>query len=959
MALANRMSSLVLLLAALAFSTARAQTGALTGRVSNAEGGKPLAGAAIRVLLPNGAAIASAATRADGSYRLQQIPPGTYLVKVMAVGFSAKEFPGVTIGAGAAVTRDAALEAQPLRLEEVKVTVVSRGPEKKTDAPAPVFAITRTEVEERPALTVVEHLKSIPGVDISQGGLVQSNLVARGFNNIFSGALLTLIDYRAAAVPSLRVNVPTFFPVSNDDIETVEFVLGPGAALYGPNASNGVLNIVTRSPFSSTGTTLSFEAGARAGSSYTSGATAFRDSGAGLWRVSGRHAMRLGSKVALKLSGSYLKGTEWRERDPDEATDLDTQHSELGIPAGQCNSRTGCRDFNLEQWAGDARVDVRPDPKTEIIGDLGMTDALSLIEYTGLGAAQARGWKYTSGQLRFRHQRLFVQAFGNFSGAGLESGGSPPRARAYFLRTGNSIVDQSRVWSAQFQHGFDLFRVRTSVLYGADYTRTDARTGGTINGSNENDDTIEEVGGYLHSVTHLTPRLEAVAALRVDKHNRIASAVWSPRVALVFKPSEKQAFRITFNRAFSTPTNNDLFLDLLGERITLDATSGIGYDVRALGVPSKGGFQFRVNGGCPGGVDGLCMRTPFNPAAGVLPANAALLWSAAVAAVCAGTAIPGEVCQATSGAPAPTSVGTQLRLLNPTTHQFVDLSPDLVTDIAPIKPTISSEIEIGYKALVGRKFQVSVDAWYEHKEDVGGPFVVGSPSVFLDRNTTIAYLTDVYTQAGIPDPAQVAAQVGTAMAGLSAATSLETIGVPLGTVVPTNTPLTARPDLFLSYRNFGTLNLWGADLALDYVVNTHLALSGSYSFVNRDFFPRAEVNGPIAVALNASKSKGSLTAAWRDDPRGWAAELRFRAVKGFPVNSGVYLSAPDPNDPNKLIPTDSYGVFDVQGTWRPPVGARNMLISANVQNLLNQRYATFVGVPKLGRLLVTKLSYTF
>ncbi|HEV8611868.1 MAG TPA: TonB-dependent receptor, partial [Gemmatimonadales bacterium] len=634
MALATRLSPLALLLAVLAVPNAPAQSGALTGRVSNADGGKPLAGATVKVLLPNGAVVASATTRANGSYRVQQIPAGTYLVKVLAVGFSPQDFPGVTIGAGggATATRDAALEVQPIRLEEISVTVVSRGAEKRTDAPASVFAITRTEVEERPALTVTDHLKSIPGVDISQGGLVQSNVVARGFNNIFSGALLTLIDYRAAAVPSLRVNVPTFFPVTNDDIETIELVLGPGAALYGPNASNGVLNILTRSPFSSTGTTLSVEAGARAGSSYTSGGTGYRDSGAGLWRVSERHAMRVGSKVALKLSRSYLKGTEWRERDSAELADLDARHPELGIPAGKCNAQTGCRDFNLEQWGGEARVDVRPDPNTEIIGNLGLTDAVSLIEYTGIGAVQARGWKYTC-QLRFRHQRLFVQAFGNFSGAGLDHSGSAPRARAYRLRNGLPIVDQSRVWSAQFQHGFDLLRAKTTVLYGAEYTKTDARTGGTINGLNEDDDTIEEVGGYLHSATQLTSRLEAVAALRVDKHNRLASAVWSPRVALVFKPREGQAFRVTFNRAFSTPTNNDLFVDILADRISLGET--IGYDVRALGVPSQGGFQFRVNGGCAGGVDGLCMRTPFDPTAGVLPANAALLWSAAVAAVCA------------------------------------------------------------------------------------------------------------------------------------------------------------------------------------------------------------------------------------------------------------------------------------------------------------------------------------
>lgn len=954
MAHACRTSSLSVALALVMAVPGLAQSGTLTGKVTNAAGGKPLGGAAVRVLLPNGAAIATATTRSDGSYRVAEVAPGTYLVRIAFVAFAPKEFPDTRVQPGATTTLDATLEVQPLRLEDVSVTVVSREPEKRTEAPAAVFAITRTEIEERPALTVADHLKSLPGVDISQGGLVQSNVVARGFNNIFSGALLTLIDYRYAAVPSLRVNVPTFFSVTNEDIDRVEFVLGPGAALYGPNASNGVLNIVTRSPFTSTGTTLSFEGGARAGSKYSAGATSLSDGGAGLWRFTGRHAMRLGTKVAFKVSASYLKGTEWRERDPAEPADLDTRRPELGIPAGQCNAQTGCRDFNLEQWGGEARVDVRPDANTEIIGDFGLTDAKSLIEYTGIGAAQARGWKYESAQLRFRYKRFFVQGFGNFSGAGLDSGRTPPRARAFLLRDGSPIVDQSRVWSGQFQHGFDLFDQRETILYGGDYIKTDARTGGTINGRNEDDDTIKEYGVYVHSVTHLNPKLDLVAAIRFDKASVLESAVWSPRAGIVFKPSEDQAFRVTFNRAFSTPSNNNLFLDIVAGRIPLSAT--IGYNVRALGVP-KAGFKFRVDGGCPGGEGNLCARTPFNEAAGVLPAKASLLWGAAVGAVCA--QVPPQLCGLMMANPPTSQVGTQLRLLNPTTQQFVDITESQVQDIAPLRPTVNHEIEVGYKALLAGKFQISLDGWYQHKRDFTGPLIVESPTVFLDRPSTITYLTALFTQAGVPNPQQTAGAVGTGMAGVSAATTVQTTGVPLATVVPTNTTLTDRPDIFLTYRNFGSVNLWGGDVALDYVVNSRLSLSGSYSYVNKDFFPRDEVNGPTDIALNASKSKGSLTVAWRDDPHGWGAEARFRALKGFPVNSGVYVSAPDPNDPGKLLPTDSYEVLDLQGTWRPPVGARNMLISVNVQNLFNSHYATFVGVPNLGRLFLTKLSYTF
>jgi len=936
-----------------------AQSGIVTGKVTGADGGGPLPGAVVR-LEANGLLAAQGKAGADGSYRITGIAPGTYTVRVVNVGYGPRDFPNTAVSAGGTVTLDAVLTQAPMRLEDVSVTTVSRVQEKQTDAPAAVFAQLRQEIEERPALTVADHLKSIPGADVVQGGLVQSNVVARGFNNIFSGALLTLIDYRYAAVPSLRVNVATFFPTTNEDIEKIEFVLGPGAALYGPNSANGVLNIITRSPFTSTGTTLTLEGGVRAGSTgrvcndAACGSPTFPslDGTEGLWRVTGRHAMKLGSKAAFKVSGSYLKGTEWQERDPAEPANLDVLKPGLNLPSGQCNATTGCRDFNLEQYGGEARVDFRPDLNTEIIGSYGLTNAKSLIEYTGIGAGQARDWKYSAAQFRVRHKRLFVQGFGNFSNAG----------KTFLLRDGSPIQDSSRVWSAQFQHGLDLFSGRTTLLYGADYIFTDARTGGTINGSNESDDDIKEVGGYVHSVTRLGSKLDFIAALRLDKHSRLESAVWSPRAALVFKPSTDQAFRVTFNRAFSTPSNNNLFLDIVAGQIPLGG--GLAYNVRALGVP-KDGFQFRVNGGCAGGTgNGLCMQTPFQPLlpAGtpqLLPANAALLWGVAVTAVSA-SAGPQLTALMRTNAPT-TQVGTQLRLLNPTTRQFIDISnpQDQVRDIARLEPTINHQLEAGYKALIGGRFQISADAWYEHKRNFTGPLIVESPTVFLDRATTIAYLTGLFTQAGVPNAAATAAALGTGMAGLSAATSVATTGVPLATVVPTNTPLTARPDIFLTYRNFGEVDLWGADLAMDFVAGSHLMLAGSYSFVNKDFFSKTEVDGPTDIALNASKSKGSLTVGWRDDPNGWSAETRFRAVKGFPVNSGVYVSAPDPDDPNRLLPTDSYGVLDLQGTWKPPIGARNMLLSVNVQNLLNKHYSTFVGVPNLGRFLLTKASYTF
>ena len=86
-------------------------------------------------------------------------------------------------------------------------------------------------------------------------------MTARGFNSSFNSRLLTLTDGRMANVPSLRLTAYNVIPVSFEDVEQIEVVLGPASALYGPNAHSGVLNIVTASPLKSTGTSINIQGG--------------------------------------------------------------------------------------------------------------------------------------------------------------------------------------------------------------------------------------------------------------------------------------------------------------------------------------------------------------------------------------------------------------------------------------------------------------------------------------------------------------------------------------------------------------------------------------------------------------------------------------------------------------------------------------------------------------------------
>ncbi|HEY9228263.1 MAG TPA: carboxypeptidase regulatory-like domain-containing protein, partial [Gemmatimonadaceae bacterium] len=493
-------NTLALLIALAPLSIAAAQTGVIAGRVTNATTGNPVANANVQAFVGPERRAAVTADE-NGQYRLSGLAEGRYTVSVFRVGQTLRRIENVAVRANQTTTLDLTTTEAAVKLEQV-VTSATGKPDKVVDAPADVSIVTQQAVAARPSLTVADHIKTMPGVDVSTGGIVQSNIVTRGFNNAFSGTLLTLQDYRFATVPSLRVNVPFLFTSVNEDIERVEMVLGPAAALYGPNSSSGVLHIVTRSPFDSPGSTLTLDGGSRA-----------------IARLSARNAGVINPKFAYKLSGEFMRGEDWHYTDPGEPTNL----TRNGSPA--------VRDFDVNRYVGEARLDIRPKEGVELTTTYGLTNVGSAIELTGAnGAAQVKDWRYQSIQQRLRWGNLFAQAFLNVSDAGNKD--SLDQAGTYLLRTGQPIVDQSRVGAGSIQHSLDV-GTRQRFIYGGDYNWTNPRTGGTIVGRNEDDDNVTEFGGYVHSLTRLSPQWEVTAALRADRNNRLDGTFLSPRASLV------------------------------------------------------------------------------------------------------------------------------------------------------------------------------------------------------------------------------------------------------------------------------------------------------------------------------------------------------------------------------------------------------------------------------------------
>jgi hypothetical protein len=152
----------------------------------------------------------------NGKYTLK-LSTTNPVVVFKFVGYRDKEIPF----AGGPVNHKMVVDE--IGLDAVVVSA-SKRKERILDAPASVSLINTEKIENTAALVATDNLKSIPGVDVMPTGLVSSNVSVRGFNNIFSGSMLTMVDNRIGQVPSLKVNAFQLMPGSNDDIEKIEII---------------------------------------------------------------------------------------------------------------------------------------------------------------------------------------------------------------------------------------------------------------------------------------------------------------------------------------------------------------------------------------------------------------------------------------------------------------------------------------------------------------------------------------------------------------------------------------------------------------------------------------------------------------------------------------------------------------------------------------------------------------
>ncbi len=179
-----------------------------------------------------------------------------------------------------------------MSLEElfaVEVTSVAKRPQSVDEAASAIFVITQKDIKATGATSIPELLRLVPGMEVAELDGNITGVSARGFNWRFSNKMLVLVDGRAVYLNLVSGVLWDTIMLPVEDIDRIEVIRGPGATLYGANAVNGVINIVSKHAVDTLGTSVTVQAGVTTQADQKFG------------RVFARQGGRLGKTGALRL----------------------------------------------------------------------------------------------------------------------------------------------------------------------------------------------------------------------------------------------------------------------------------------------------------------------------------------------------------------------------------------------------------------------------------------------------------------------------------------------------------------------------------------------------------------------------------------------------------------------------------------------------------------------------------
>jgi iron complex outermembrane receptor protein len=468
--------------------------------------------------------------------------------------------PAVQSPAQSTVHRD--LSQVPLEdLMSIEVTSVSRKEQKMSQAAAAIFVITQEDILRSGATNIPDLLRMVPGMDVSQINANTWAVSARGFNNQFTNKLLVLIDKRAVYTPLLGgVNWDTQ-DVPLEDIDRIEVIRGPGATVWGANAVNGVINIVTKRAADTQGGLVAAGGG-------TEGQAQ------GLAQYGG----------AMRGNTSYRIFTDY------------SSHNSLPAQTG------GSGDDEWHFLHGGFRADTNISGKDSLTvqGDLYTGEEGATIIHifsvdppvvgnlqtrTGLSGGNVLGrWNHTFSS---RSETSFQFYFDGYE------------------RTGPEAEETRHTIDFDFSHHL-AWGSRQDVIWGAGYRRTWNNTLGTIDQSfNPPGDGLQLVTFFGQDTITLKPdRVFFTAGTKLE-NSYFTGYSFEPSVRLAWTPSARITFWSAISHADRSPTQRNVTLNAALAVFPDPAGSSTPVDVILFGNPKflseqsetyEAGFRAQRNG---------------------------------------------------------------------------------------------------------------------------------------------------------------------------------------------------------------------------------------------------------------------------------------------------------------------------------------------------------------------------
>lgn len=409
-----------------------------------------------------------------------------------------------------ALTNNLPYDLSELSLEDlmnIEVTSVSKEPQKLSDSAAAIFVITQEDIRRSGATSIPEVLRLAPGVHVARIDTSKWSISIRGFNSRFSNKLLVLIDGRSVYSPLYSGVYWDVQDTMLEDIERIEVIRGPGATLWGANAVNGVINIITGNSFDTQGTLISAGTGNQE-----------------KMFTNGRYGGAINDKTSYRIYGKYF--------DRDKST-ADDHRAEDGW-----DSRRGGFRLDSRLTAADSLT---------IQGDIydneaDQTTSVSMMQ-TPYRKTFAETTDQSGGNLLLRWQRTFSDT------TGLE-------LQAYYDQTERHeyVLDQELdIYDFTLQNHFQLSRAQ-HVIWGMDYRfcRGDV-TGNQGIRMRHSHCSKELFSTFIQDDIAVIPQQLHLILGSKFEHNGFTGYEVQPNARLLWTPNENHVCWAAFSRAVRTP----------------------------------------------------------------------------------------------------------------------------------------------------------------------------------------------------------------------------------------------------------------------------------------------------------------------------------------------------------------------------------------------------------------------